>query len=259
MSTRNPLIGDRFQLEVCAASPHTCQIAAAAGANRVELCTALVQGGTTPSYAAIVLARKVEGIALHVLIRPRAGDFVYTPQEVQEMELDIRMARELGADGVVFGCLTPQGGYDYEANGRLLQAAQGMSVTFHRAFDAAADSKQLLEILISEGYRRVLTSGGYPNVTQGMHALRDLVDRAAGRIGIMCGGGVRLDNLQQLIRTTGATQFHGTFKQMVPSASAFRHPAMKAEAVTIDPYAYQEGDGGQITGAVSLLKECARL
>ena len=124
-----------YAFEICANSAESCVAAQEGGANRVELCAAIPEGGTTPSYGEIRMARKLIDIRLHVIIRPRGGDFLYSPVEIETMEEDIRMARQAGADGVVFGCLTPEGELDMPAMERLMKAAEGMAVTFHRAFD----------------------------------------------------------------------------------------------------------------------------
>ena len=137
------------------------------GANRVELCAAIPEGGTTPSYGEIRMARKLIDIRLHVIIRPRGGDFLYSPVEIETMEEDICMARQAGADGVVFGCLTPEGALDMPAMERLMKAAEGMAVTFHRAFDYVKDPKQVFETLIQLGVVRVLTSGQQPVAIKG--------------------------------------------------------------------------------------------
>ena len=148
-----------YAFEICANSAESCVAAQEGGANRVELCAAIPEGGTTPSYGEIRMARKLIDIRLHVIIRPRGGDFLYSPVEIETMEEDIRMARQAGADGVVFGCLTPEGELDMPAMERLMKAAEGMAVTFHRAFDYVKDPKQVLETLIQLGVDRVLTSG----------------------------------------------------------------------------------------------------
>ena len=159
----------KFQFEVCANSVESCKAAQLGGADRVELCAGIPEGGTTPSYGEIRQARRVldEGAAnglkatrLHVIIRPRGGDFLYTEWELERMADDIRICRELGADGVVFGCLRSDGSPDTEANARLLETANcQLSVTFHRAFDRCARPEQALEELIAQGFDRILTSG----------------------------------------------------------------------------------------------------
>ena len=137
---------NKFQFEVCANSVESCLAAQKGGANRVELCAGIPEGGTTPSYGEISVAREVlDATRLHVIIRPRGGDFLYSPIEVKAMLKDIEMAKQLKADGVVFGCLTAEGEIDLTIMQELMKAAQGLSVTFHRAFDVCRDPKKALE------------------------------------------------------------------------------------------------------------------
>ena len=179
---------DDFKFEICANSVESCLAAQEGGANRVELCAGIPEGGTTPSYGEIKVARKLlDKTLLHVIIRPRGGDFLYTPLEIERMEEDIRLCRELGVDGVVIGCLTEDGEVDMEANRRLVELAKGydeqakdgkglkpMSVTFHRAFDRAANPQKALEDIISLGCDRILTSGQQPKAVEGVALLSEL-------------------------------------------------------------------------------------
>ncbi len=245
-----------YELEVCANSPLSCKAAREGGAQRVELCASLPEGGTTPSYGAIKLSRKVVGdhIALHVIIRPRGGDFIYTEEEVNEMVADIEMCRHLGVDGVVFGCLTQEGDYDEYANSRLLEAAKGMSVTFHRAFDYSRNLYELMELLIARGFHRVLTSGGAPTAPQGAEMLRRLVIGANERIGIMCGGGITPTNLEALAQETGARMFHGTFKCERTSISHHKSPLLNvSDTHIIDAYNGLQSDKEAIACARRIL------
>ena len=149
-----------YLFEVCTNSVESCIAAQEGGANRVELCAGIPEGGTTPSYGEIAMAREVlTTTRLHVIIRPRGGDFLYSPVEVKTMLKDIEMARQLGADGVVFGCLTTNGGIDVPVMKQLMEASKGLSVTFHRAFDVCRDASEALEQIIDLGCDRILTSG----------------------------------------------------------------------------------------------------
>ena len=177
---------DDFKFEICANSVESCLAAQEGGANRVELCAGIPEGGTTPSYGEIKIARKLlHQTKLHVIIRPRGGDFLYTPLEIERMEEDIRLCRELGVDGVVIGCLTEDGEVDMEANRQLVELAKGgneqkpMSVTFHRAFDRAANPQKALEDIISLGCDRILTSGQQPKAVEGVALLAELKKIAA--------------------------------------------------------------------------------
>ena len=203
-------------LEVCTATLESVLAAKAGGAQRIELCAALSEEGLTPSYGLIKAARRLGPPRLHVLIRPRGGDFVYSEAETQCMIDDIGMARQLGADGVVIGALTPEGDIDLQLCQRLVQAAEGMQVTFHRAFDACRTPQQALEQIIALGCHRLLTSGQSKSALDGVEMLRALVRQSRGRIVIMPGAGVSEANAQQILAATGATEIHGTIRSMTP-------------------------------------------
>ena len=171
-------------LEVCCADLQSVRAAVEGGAQRIELCQALELDGVTPSAGMIEWAVE-QGVHVHVLIRPRGGDFVYSPDEVRCMMNDVRIAHMLGASGVVIGALTPEGDIDTNVCGWLMGQAQSMSVTFHRAFDQCRNPQQALEDIISMGCHRLLTSGQAANVTEGTEMLARLVKQAAGRITIL--------------------------------------------------------------------------
>ena len=175
-----------YQVEICANSVESCQAAQCGGADRVELCAAIPEGGTTPSAGTIAVARKaLTRTRLHVIIRPRGGDFLYSDTEIAVMLRDIETARNLGADGVVLGCLTADGAVDVGAMRELMRASAGLSVTFHRAFDVCRDPFEALEQIVSLGCQRILTSGQQPSADQGVALLKELQQRAAGRIVLM--------------------------------------------------------------------------
>jgi len=205
-------------LEVAASSAASAFAAQAGGAGRVELCASLDEGGVTPSHGTIVLARAGLTIPLYALIRPRSGDFVYSDSELAAMRGDIAHCRSLGCDGVVVGALTPDGEVDRDACAGLLEAARGMGVTFHRAFDLAADHAATLEVLIALGFDRVLTSGGMPSAMAGAPLLSRLVAQAGGRMIVMPGAGIVPDNAAALRDVTGAREFHASAKRRLPSA-----------------------------------------
>ena len=180
-----------YQFEVCANSVESCLAAQAGGANRVELCAGIPEGGTTPSYGDILIAReKLRETKLHVIIRPRGGDFLYSSIEQRIMLEDIENARRVGVDGVVFGCLTTEGDVDIPLMNQLMEAARGMSVTFHRAFDVCRNSQEALEDIIRLGCNRILTSGQQPTAEQGIPLLKKLRQQAADRIILLAGCGV---------------------------------------------------------------------
>jgi copper homeostasis protein len=205
-------------LEVAANSVASAGAAQAGGAGRVELCASLDEGGITPSHGTIALARRALAIPLYVLIRPRAGDFVYQDVELAVMRDDIAHCRSLGCDGVVVGALAPDGELDRGACAGLVAAASGMGVTFHRAFDLVADPAATLEALIALGVERVLTSGGMPSAVAGASQLSRLVAQAGPRITVMPGAGVAPDNIAALRDATGAREFHASAKRRLPSA-----------------------------------------
>ena len=205
-------------LEVCCGSWQSAVAAVEGGAERIELCQALSLDGLTPSRGLLQRVReRFPSLKIHVLIRAREGDFVYNEDEVAIMETDIRTAVEAGASAIVCGALTSEGEVDTAAMQRWIVAAQGLPITFHRAFDKVNNSQQALEQLISLGVKRVLTTGGLlPNGTvartaeEGIPALRALIEQAAGRIIIMPGSGVKSINVQRIIKETGAQEIHGS-------------------------------------------------
>ena len=201
-----------MKLEVCCADLQSVRAAVEGGAHRVELCQALEVDGLTPSEAMIESAINM-GIPVQVLIRPREGNFVYDKDEVQGMLKDIRLARRLGANGVVIGALKSDGSIDEETVRRLVDEAEDLSITFHRAFDVCAKPLEALEQIISLGCHRLLTSGQAPTAEQGIPMLKKLVEQAAGRIIIMPGSGVNLQNTHRILSETGAHEIHGSLRK----------------------------------------------
>lgn len=202
-------------LEVAANSLESALQARQGGADRVELCENLGEGGTTPSFGTIALAREYLDIALHVLIRPRAGDFVYTPREWEAMRCDVELCAKLGCDGVVIGGLTASAEIDMDDCRMLMDAAAGMQVTFHRAYDCVSDRTSALEHIIALGCSRVLTSGGADGAPQGAAAIAHDVTRAAGRLIILPGAGISPETVGPLVRTTGVQEVHASCKALV--------------------------------------------
>ena len=212
-------------VEVCANGVESCLAAQEGGADRVELCAGIPEGGTTPSYGEIQVARRVlTSTRLHVIIRPRGGDFLYSDLEVERMAADIAVCRELGVDGVVFGCLKADGTLDMDKNRYLMQCSHGMSVTLHRAFDRAADPVQALEDAIALGFDCILTSGQQPKAIQGVELLAQLHRQAAGRIILMAGSGVTEENIRDIREATGLTEFHFSAREPHPSAMQYVNP-----------------------------------
>lgn len=203
-------MSERPLLEVCVDSLDGCLAAAEGGANRVELCAALSEGGLTPSAGTIEAARAACALPIMVMIRPRGGDFVYSALEIDAMRRDIGVAKELGAHGVVLGALRPGGTVDEERTRELVAIARPMFVTFHRAFDETRDPFEALETLVRIGLDRVLTSGQAASVVGGLDRLAALVRAARGRIVVMPGGGVRESNVRELVARTGAHEVHSS-------------------------------------------------
>lgn len=202
------------ELEICAETLQSCRAAAEGGADRIELCSALRDGGVTPSRGLIRSALEQSTIPLHVMLRPRAGDFVFREEEFTVMCHDLEDALSLGAAGVVAGALTPQGEIDRAQTGTLVRRAHGRPVTFHRAFDHVRDLLEQLEVIIDLGCGRVLTSGGQPTVTEGLVMLEKLTERAAGRIRVAAGGGVTLEAANRLRHIQGL-DFHASVRRRV--------------------------------------------
>ena len=198
-------------IESCCPSLEAVRRAAEAGTDRIELCEDLSCGGVTPSEELIRAALSVAGkIPVNILVRPRAGDFVYSRAEVDQMLDSIRLCKRLGVNGVVLGALTPEGKVDTDTMRCLLRQARPLSVTFHRAFDQCQDPAAALEDIIGLGIERLLTSGHCVNAYEGRFALKRLVEQAAGRIIIMPGCGITPSNLEEIASVTGAAEFHGS-------------------------------------------------
>lgn len=203
-------------LEVCANGLNSALAAQEGGANRVELCDNLLEGGTTPSYGQIMMSRKMLNIELYPIIRPRGGDFFYSDLEFEVMKADVITCKSLKCDGVVFGILTIDGKVDLHRCKILADLAHPMPVTFHRAFDAAEDMFQALEDIISLGIQRILSSGGANSAFEGRSMLKTLIKQAAGRIEIMPGAGINTSNILEIAKNTGAQSIHGTFAKDEP-------------------------------------------
>ena len=219
----------------------------------MELCAGIPEGGTTPSYGMIRNARESISIALNVIIRPRGGDFLYSESEIKEMIYDIHAAKRLGADGLVFGCLNPDGDVDIDAMKILMDAAGDTPVTFHRAFDHTKDPLKALEDIISLGCARILTSGCRPTALEGAQLLAKLVEKAGERIIIMPGCGVREGNIAEIARLSGAREFHFSARESVESGMIFRNPEV-AMGTEDDPYGYVVTTARRVAATIEPLK-----
>ncbi len=223
-----------YTLEVIAFTIASCLKAASAGAQRIELCDNPGEGGTTPSYGMIRMAREKTSLQLYPIIRPRGGDFLYSDEEFSIMMQDIRICRETGCDGVVIGLLKPDGTVDSIRTARLVNAAYPMGVTFHRAFDRTRDAEEALEQVIQCGCERILTSGLRPGVNEGADILKLLVEKAEDRIIIMPGSGLRSDNIESIARITGAREFHSSARRNVQSDMSYQNPGMSEQLQVTD-------------------------
>lgn len=221
--------------EICANSVESAIAAAEAGADRVELCTVLPLGGTTPTMGMIQHAVEHAGIPVFVLIRPREGDFCYTQNEFETMQLDILAARQAGAAGIVSGILLPDASIDLPRTRELVRLAHPLPFTFHRAFDMTSDLPAALEDLIRLGIARVLTSGGCASVEEGVEAVARLVQQAAGRVIVMPGGGVNENNLRIILERTGAAEIHFSAAVPRPSSMTYRNPKITL-STAVDDY-----------------------
>ena len=208
--------------EICVDSVAGVRAAQSAGANRVELCADLLEGGITPSRGMIRQARKIAGIGLHVIIRPRGGDFLYDDDEFAIMQADIDTAKAEGADGVVIGLLNADGTVDVERTRELIARARPLSVTFHRAFDMTPDPFEALKTLIGLGVDRVLTSGQEASVLEGLPLITDLVRRAGERIVVMPGGGITVRNVERIVSVAKPREIHFAALEAAPGGMRYR-------------------------------------
>jgi len=206
-----------ISIEVCADSVASAVAAERGGASRIELCSSLIEGGVTPSAGLIEVTRSAVSLPLHVMIRPRAGDFVYDEPEIKTMQRDIAVAKTLGANGVVLGILDAHGNVDTERTRELIDYARPLSVTFHRAFDMTADLFRALENICSTGADRILTSGGEQTSLEGCDTIAQLVQRSAERIVIMPGSGIKPENARVLVSLTGAKEIHVGLRTAISS------------------------------------------
>lgn len=208
-------------LEICAADAPSVAAAAAGGADRVELCQALDEGGLTPSAGLIMFARRFRELKTHVLIRPRGGDFVYDEDEIAVMTADIGMARKLGADGVVIGALNPDGTVDTATCRRLIDAAGDMSVTFHRAFDRCREPLEALQTIIGLGCNRLLTSGQAISAIRGVSLIARLVNAAGPRLSVIAAAGVNPGNTYEIVRRSHVHEVHASARDKRPGRMTF--------------------------------------
>jgi len=220
----------KYTIEIATSDYSTTQAAVAGGADRIELCANLAEGGTTASYGTIMACRKDFDVLLYPIIRPRGGDFLYSDEEFSIMLRDVEMCKQVGCNGVVIGMLSVDGSIDIKRTAQLAEAAYPLGVTFHRAFDRCADSFKAVTQLIEIGCERILTSGLQPKATDGISLITSLNQFADGRIIIMPGSGVNKDNIKQLAETTGCTEFHASLRSHRASEMQYVNPSFAEDA-----------------------------
>jgi copper homeostasis protein len=242
-------------VEACVDSVESARAAEKGGADRLELCDDLAEGGTTPSAGMIAECRDQVRIPIYVMIRPRGGDFLYSEPELEVMQRDIALARESGADGVVFGLLTSVGKVDSKRTGRLVSRSFPLDVTFHRAIDVSRDALEALDVLIDIGVDRVLTSGGAASAMSGARVIRAMVERAAGRIGILAGSGINERNAAQVVKRTGVAEVHVRGIVRRTSAMKFRARGVSFRGKLLpSDFVTEVTDSGRIRAVVGAVR-----
>jgi copper homeostasis protein len=240
-----------MKFEICVDSVEAALAAQAAGAQRVELCANLVEGGTTPSLGMMEETRQAVTLGIQAMIRPRGGDFVYTPAEFAVMRRDLTIAKAAGMDGAVFGLLLPDGTVDVARTQMLVELARPLTVTFHRAFDLCRDPFEALETLIDLGVDRILTGGGTFRAADGLQTLGRLVQQAGDRLTILVGGGVNASNIAQIMAATGATEAHFAARRDLDSPMRYRVPGLFMGApYTPDEYTRKVTDKALIAAVI---------
>lgn len=243
-----------FKLEICVDSVESAINSQIAGADRVELCDNLIEGGTTPSFGTITSARNNLNIGLHVIIRPRGGDFLYSDLEYDIMRRDIEICGEIGVDGIVIGILRSDGTIDIERTARLIELAHPMSATFHRAFDMCSDPARGLEDIISTGAARLLTSGQKDSVPEGAGTIGMLVKKAGNRIIIMPGGGINESNIAEISKSTEAKEFHLTGRKVIESEMIFRRSGISMGGIPeVKEFSRKVADPEKIKRIINIL------
>lgn len=209
-------MGNEYKLEVICCNAEDCRIAAKNTVDRIELCDNYFEGGTTPSYGFIVFSRKIIRQELYIIIRPRGGNFIFSDEEFAIMKTDIKVAKNLGCDGIVTGILSSDQTVNKQRMSLVVELAYPMGVTFHRAFDRVTDHAAALEDIIDTGCERILTSGLQSTALEGAALIRNLIEQSSERIIIMPGAGIRSSNFVSVIKETKAKEFHSSCRLTKP-------------------------------------------
>lgn len=248
---------DQWILEGCVDSLESALAAQRGGADRLELCSNLVIGGTTPDTCLFRQVRQQCRIKVNVLIRPRFGDFCYSDSEFECILDAARQFHDLGADGIVIGVMRPDGSLDEVRMAQIMAQAPGLPVTLHRAFDQTADPFAALEQAVELGVTTILTSGQQATCLEGIDLLRSLVTQAAGRIELMAGAGVSAGNLAQIEQKTGIRSYHLSGKIVLDSPMVFRNRTVKMGLPSLDEYSLFQTDENQIRAAREVIDQLA--
>ena len=247
-----------YLLECCVDSAESALLAEKGGADRLELCSNLIIGGTAPTLALYRQIRRHSSIRIHALIRPRFGDFLYSQEEFQIILEEVKQFRQAGAEGVVIGCLTPEGRLDMEAMKQLMEAAEGMSVTLHRAFDMCRDPFEALEQAKALGINTILTSGQAPSCLEGIELLKKLQAQAGPDLTILAGAGINAGAVRTLLEQTSLTAYHMSGKRILESGMQFRNPRVSMGLPGMSEYEIWQTDEGAVRAVRRLLDEAAR-
>ncbi len=248
----------RYLLECCVDSLASAEEAAKGGADRLELCSNLIIGGTTPSPILLSQIRERVSLPVYALIRPRSGDFLYADAEIAQMRAEIELLKEYGADGFVIGCLRADGALDTQALSSLMEACKGLPVTLHRAFDLCRNAFEALESAKKLGISTILTSGQKNTCMEGLPMLKKLSDKESQDsktpLRIMAGSGVNADVIRALLRQSAVTAFHMSGKRAVHSAMQYRNPDVLMGSAALDEYAVWQTDSAEIKKAKEELR-----
>lgn len=240
-------MSERRRIEVCVDSVESALAAEAGGADRIELCAALGEGGLTPTAGLMETVRAEVKLPIAAMIRPRAGDFCYSDHEFAVMRRDLALMKQLGADLIVLGLLAPDGSVDRERTARLVAEARPLPVTFHRAFDVAADARAALECLVELGIERVLTSGQEKSVLEGLELVTELIRWAGDRILVVPGGGITERNLPRILRECRAKEFHVSASATRDSRMTYRNTRVPmGRVLAASEFAVSQADSGRV-------------